>query len=787
MRLLQKFKPKKLNASGIGHHALVAIIVISTIAGLGAWRVWSSSAATLNSSYQRYVANQPGCELSGRVWNSTKSECLAKCRAGTGVYRTIKGSDGATRGFCTEAVAESMNTVAEAKRCIETLKRFYIREIGCARRPAQDNANNAKQCIGYNTSQPYKNYVAEGGVDRCVAPTLAQTGSNTGATAAEVATDPIDRATCLAMGRSYNTTKNACNRDCRADTGLLIVHSNGSRYCGKAVTTNTGQALCGQLHRRWTPAGCARRADQIDNPSDTISCLPGFPFYNANSKASTTGMDVCEQNATVAASNEKAGILGAQAPKPATNSTSGSGSGASSSTAGAADTVEDEADVAIEPTNTSKFKIVLYTEKDFKGDHVTITEATPDLGTKWGNKVSSYKITGGRWQLCPDKDYKANKNRNCVRPWASDPNLSDAKSKTHMLDNQITSVRPVVREVFTETTNDVPPACTAKDGKPVAATADGTCPADTALKCPAPLELKNGECKEKTVEPQIIVPVDKTFKGKTGQEHCELLGREWIGKPAGNKTINGGEYGCSMYTCERERDGAPVQAKDGPVCVNYQFDAAYAVLMTRKACSDLHRVYVSQVKRCAQVPNRKDKNQTIVNARQCRDSSHTVYFIFRENGKNDECFKPNYFKKAQGAAKSVRGSLGSALKMGPKQYCNTVKKGNYHWNGKRCVIDRKTCWNGDKIAVTKSCPAQPNPVGGRGASGSGSDTGGTEQSAADKCRAGGNKWISDGRGEQYGYCNKTISCTSSGFCYDSDNPLGIDPTRNLFPTSDFLN
>lgn len=49
MHLLKKLKPRKLNASGVGHHALIAILVISTIAGFGAWRVWQSSAATISS------------------------------------------------------------------------------------------------------------------------------------------------------------------------------------------------------------------------------------------------------------------------------------------------------------------------------------------------------------------------------------------------------------------------------------------------------------------------------------------------------------------------------------------------------------------------------------------------------------------------------------------------------------------------------------------------------------------------------------------------------------------
>lgn len=39
-------KLKKLNTKGLGHHALIAVLVISGVAGFGAWRVYSSSAAT---------------------------------------------------------------------------------------------------------------------------------------------------------------------------------------------------------------------------------------------------------------------------------------------------------------------------------------------------------------------------------------------------------------------------------------------------------------------------------------------------------------------------------------------------------------------------------------------------------------------------------------------------------------------------------------------------------------------------------------------------------------------
>lgn len=39
-------KIKKLNAKGVSHHILIAVLVIAGIAGFGGWRVYSSSAAT---------------------------------------------------------------------------------------------------------------------------------------------------------------------------------------------------------------------------------------------------------------------------------------------------------------------------------------------------------------------------------------------------------------------------------------------------------------------------------------------------------------------------------------------------------------------------------------------------------------------------------------------------------------------------------------------------------------------------------------------------------------------
>lgn len=812
MRLLSRLRLKKLNSMGVGHHALIAILVITTIAGFGAYRVWSSSAATLDSPYQRYVANQPGCELSGRKWNATKNECMSgpdSCRPGTGVYKTIKGSDGVSRGFCTESVAESMNTVAEAKYCIETLKRFYIREIGCARRASQENANGAKQCIGYGTSQPYKNYVAEGGVDKCIAPTIAQTGDNTGAATAATATDPIGSAICNALGRKAKDASN-CYRDCRADTGTLLVHTDAAKtkYCNKSVATTIGEARCAELHRRWTPAGCARRPDQTGPDGNyAIACVTGYPWYNVNSSVTTSGLDVCEKDAATAAANEKAGIIGIKTDgsivcgpgttlsadrKTCVSAPTGTGGGGT--TTGTMTSSGSTVATSGLPTE-GRYRIVLYKDKNFKGSKLNVVATLKDnkltykvsaddkdlspqpadlstLPKGWDNQVSSYKVVEGRWQICPEKSFKAGKTLKCVRPWASDPDLSDTNNKAYKLDNQLSSIRPVVKvtyedpeqltqpgtdQVAQDTVDDLEPQCLNAAGVIVARDGNGVCPTDSKLTCAEGLELRESECKQKVVVATAIVPVDTSFKGKVGEKHCELLGREWIGKPSGGKTINGGQYGCSLVTCSREADGAPRQPKDGPVCVNYQYDAAYAVPLSKKTCSDLHREYIAQVKRCAQVPNRKDKDHKIVGAEQCRDGGHSVYYIFKASSKNDECFTPNYFQRARAVVKATGGSISKALKQGPRAYCATVKRGNYHWNGKRCVIDRKTCWNGNSIAVTKTCPPEPIPEvpGGRGADGGGQTPPITPQSMAARFKA----CQAAGRGTDFDFNWKTGKCT----------------------------
>ena len=45
---MNRFLPKKLNSAGLAHHFLIAVIVVVGFASFGAWRVFSSSAATVS-------------------------------------------------------------------------------------------------------------------------------------------------------------------------------------------------------------------------------------------------------------------------------------------------------------------------------------------------------------------------------------------------------------------------------------------------------------------------------------------------------------------------------------------------------------------------------------------------------------------------------------------------------------------------------------------------------------------------------------------------------------------
>lgn len=142
---------------------LVAILVISLIAGVGSLQVWRSSAATYNKSYSVFVTtNSKGCYLAGRAWDSTTNKCKdAVCRDAADIYKTKIGSDGIARGYCEGHIWVTTNVAG----CINTYHRYYVTEVGCARRADRDMEENAKQCIpGYPT------YVSKDAGDTCIAP-----------------------------------------------------------------------------------------------------------------------------------------------------------------------------------------------------------------------------------------------------------------------------------------------------------------------------------------------------------------------------------------------------------------------------------------------------------------------------------------------------------------------------------------------------------------------------------------------------------------------------------------
>lgn len=754
MRLL----PKKLNSAGVAHHFLIAVLVVVAFASFGAYRVFYSKAATAPaaSQYIAKVATENGCELTGRIWKD--NDCLGSaaligksdpCRNKDATYKTKQGSDGTTRGYCTTALAVTMSE----NDCVNSYHRMYVKELGCARRAGQDNTNDARQCIGnaknaVADTDPYKkyvNYVAESNIDKCIAVTIATpppTGGSGGSTTTAATLGDGDQRLCGNLGRTYDATAKKCKTVCKADAGTLVVAASSTQhyYCTNAVAPDITQARCAELHREWVTVGCARRPDQKDTNA-APQCITGFPYYNANftTKLNGTRTDVCEVDKATATANEASGTLAGVVITPDTPPI----------------TPTDPVDVT-----PGKFKITVYPDINFKGVPKVITVEKANLTADgWNDKISSYKIQGGRWQICEDADFKTN----CTKQWASDPDLTKG-GKTSKND-KISSLRPVTTTTFLDAPDDVLATCQDADGIVVTPT-ENTCPDGSTLKCPEGFTIKGSDCKEAVVKPDVFVPVDDTFKGKDGQKNCELLGREWIGKPKGNKVINGGSYGCSTKTCNLEKDGAPRQNDGNPVCVSYKFDAPYAIKLDEKACKDLHRVWVDQVGLCAQAPNRKDKDQTINSAKQCA-GDYKVYYIFKARDKQDECFKQDFFKKVSGVVKSTGGVLSAGLQQGPRAYCSTVKSGNYHWTGKKCVIDRKKCWNGQSIAVTSKCPAQPLPGGGGGDGGDGGQGGNTPVTTVP---------------DSSGNCREGFIKNSAGQCYDRSTLS--QPPRNCAAITD---
>lgn len=688
-RHLSFIKLRPLNTAGVGHHLLIAVLVVSGFAGLGAYRVFNSSAATNNVAP---ALTAQGLKADGCIPGEHKPKNSNKCEPFVHV-NNIKD----------DCALYKLPYGADNKRCRTGLCIDGYEKVGpdCIKKKKLTTDNPPI------TDQP--------------------------------TTDEMSNVLCKLLGREQ-LDANTCKRVCISGAGSLITKGD-KKYCQHAVALNITAERCGQLNRIWVEIGCARLPGQKDT-NNAIQCLSGFPYYNANFKKDSTNTDVCEKDKATADKNEKDGILGGQpvdGTKPGTPPTR-----PDDCTQGdiSARCLPEDPDNDDPEESGVDFRIILFKDKDFKGDNLEATakvnnegdvgdltvkengkklEGVVHLGALpkgWNDKISSFKVLKGRWILCEDNTFITN----CIKPYASDANLGDAKEKQRNINNKISSARPATQIVLGDTLEDLIPMCL---GSGVIYDPDtGKCSDDSYPICPPATNgetpiVKDGECVQATVEPDSIVPVDKDFKGKNGERRCSLLGREWIS--AGN----GGEHGCSIETCKNNKDGRPrtVQAtgnsdddkqkRTDTVCISYKHDVPYAVKLDPKAkqsekkCDERSRIWIEQVKLCAQVPNRKDKNQTIVKADQCAGNK-TTYYIFKEKAKTDECFNPNYVDRAKGVAKSVGGSLSAALKQGPKAYCKVVKGGKYHWQDGKCVIDRHKCWNGQSLPVGQKCPDKPS-------------------------------------------------------------------------------
>lgn len=745
---------RKLNSRGVAHHALIAIIVIAGFASFGAWRVLSSSASTSPYSISMSESTGKGCGFAGRIWNATAPEgdrCQPKCRTAGTKYVPF---DSVTKrpGYCQGHVAVEIDQA----KCIDQLHRYYVTKVGCARKANQESGNGSKYC------QPdYPTYIADGATDRCIkdeiaAPVktapVATDGVGAGTVSSGPTTDPITAERCGLLGRKPKDVNN-CNRVCLEGAGSLLISSTTTKtaYCSNALATNIGPARCDSLNRKYVDVGCARRVDQKDTVN-APQCVTGYSYYNANfsNKGTVTSTDVCEKSKAAATANEAAGTPAGNAE----NNTPAPGSSIIASEDGCPEgkvrnarnkcvtapnppTEPGESLGTSDPVDATPdgFKITVYKDKEFKGKSKSYTNEQTAIKDGLNDKISSIRVEKGRWSICEDKDYQK-----CRSFWASDPDLTKAGKEN--FNDKISSIRPVTITSMEEAPSDINAVCVNASGITVRATSEKVCPEETTLTCPVEYVLQGSECNEEAVIAQNVVLVDKNFKGDEAKRKCELLGREWIGEVKG-KTINGGQYGCSMMTCKLDMDGAPRKFKQGPVCISYKYGKAYAQDLGEEKCKNLHRIWIDQVKRCASMPNRKDKDQTKVKAEQCMPG-YSTYYIYKAADKEDECFKPKFFQKVQGVAKSTGGSLGSGLQQGPKLFCNSVKGGDFHWTGNACKIDRKKCWNGTTVTVNQSCPGYkycgvnkvsldtncPPVNGGSGADGSGQSDGGTAGSGS---------------------------------------------------------
>lgn len=304
-------KIHKLNATGVAHHFLIALVAVTLVASFGAYRVFFSKAST-NSAFSYAgvdsnalfdVTTEGGCWLAGRKWQPAHTAkvknkagkvvkdkkgnaktkqvpagCSKVCRYGDGkdIASTAKGVQ-----YCKKAI-----DLIEPAKCVNEYHRRFVHEVGCAKRVADVSLNNSAHC-----NSPNNNYVREEGVSsNCVAETVEvpagkaksqeQVSQETTPTGEPVQSKPpkklketkkkkksvFNRAKqvitgktepsapkgvsadfCKSLGRAYDG-KGGCKRSCLPGYGSLT-NGSGSQWdkCTK------GSDPC--LHTMWCQSG----------------------------------------------------------------------------------------------------------------------------------------------------------------------------------------------------------------------------------------------------------------------------------------------------------------------------------------------------------------------------------------------------------------------------------------------------------------------------------------------------------------------------------------------------
>lgn len=304
-------KIHKLNATGVAHHFLIALVAVTLVASFGAYRVFFSKAST-NSAFSYAGVDETalfdtntegGCWLAGRKWQPAHTAkvknkagkvvkdkkgnaktkqvpagCSKTCRYGDGkdIASTAKGVR-----YCKKAI-----DLIEPAKCVNEYHRRFVSEVGCAKRVADVSLNNSAHC-----NSPNNNYVREEGVSsNCVAETVEvpagkaksqeQVSQETTPTGEPVQSKPpkklkeakkkkkgaltrvaetvtgggkkpapvgVSESFCKSLGRKYDG-KGGCRRKCLDGYGSLT-NRNGSQWdkCLK------GADPC--LHYMWCESG----------------------------------------------------------------------------------------------------------------------------------------------------------------------------------------------------------------------------------------------------------------------------------------------------------------------------------------------------------------------------------------------------------------------------------------------------------------------------------------------------------------------------------------------------